>query len=311
MSEFESMASDHSPAPQVGRLRQAREATGLHIAVMATMLKVPVRKLEALEAGRFDELPDITFARALAMSACRHLKIDPEPILAEFPGVRPAALIQMAVDDKPAFRPSGHSFMGALSLPPMVRKPAVWMAVLFLGLAAAVYFWPVTPQTGVETTEPSTSVMPDAGVTVAPSVESEPAPAPVAAGDGLPLPSDPAPAAPVVEVPVAVAPIDPTPVAVQVPVEAVTPPVVEALPVSGNDLLLIVGTGESWMEVTDAQGRVLLRRMLQEGEVHRFNTQPPYRVLLGKAQAAQVRVRGKEFDLEPHTRNSVARFEVQ
>jgi cytoskeleton protein RodZ len=65
------------------------------------------------------------------------------------------------------------------------------------------------------------------------------------------------------------------------------------------------------MEVTDAQGRVLLRRMLQEGEVHRFNTQPPYRVLLGKAQAAQVRVRGKDFDLEPHTRNSVARFEVQ
>jgi cytoskeleton protein RodZ len=309
MSEFESMASDHSPAPQVGRLRQAREATGLHIAVMATMLKVPVRKLEALEAGRFHELPDITFARALAMSACRHLKIDPEPILAEFPGVRPAALTQMAADDKPAFRPSGHSFMGGLSVPAVVRKPAVWMAVLILVLAAAVYFWPVTPQTGVETNEPSTLVVPDTTVAVVPSAEPDPAPAPVAAADALPPSSDPDAAAPVVDVPVAAALADPAPVAIPVPVE-VTPSADEVLP-SGNDLLQIVGTGESWMEVTDAQGRVLLRRMLQEGEVHRFNTQPPYRVLLGKAQAAQVRVRGKDFDLEPHTRNSVARFEVQ
>jgi cytoskeleton protein RodZ len=309
MSEFESMASDHSPAPQVGRLRQAREATGLHIAVMATMLKVPVRKLEALEAGRFHELPDITFARALAMSACRHLKIDPEPILAEFPGVRPAALTQMAADDKPAFRPSGHSFMGGLSVPAVVRKPAVWMAVVILGLAAAVYFWPVTPQAGVETNEPSTLVVPDTTVAVVPSAEPDPAPVPVAAADALPPSSDPDAAAPAVDVPVAAALADPTPVAVPVPVE-VTPSADEVLP-SGNDLLQIVGTGESWMEVTDAQGRVLLRRMLQEGEVHRFNTQPPYRVLLGKAQAAQVRVRGKDFDLEPHTRNSVARFEVQ
>ena len=58
-------------------LRAAREAAGLHIAALAAALKVPVRKLEALEAGRYGELPDLTFARALASSACRHLKVDP------------------------------------------------------------------------------------------------------------------------------------------------------------------------------------------------------------------------------------------
>ncbi len=49
----------------------------MHIAALAASLKVPVNKLEALEAGRYDELPDLTFARALASSACRQLKVDP------------------------------------------------------------------------------------------------------------------------------------------------------------------------------------------------------------------------------------------
>ena len=66
-------------------LKQAREAAGLHVAALAAALKVPVRKLEDLEAGRFDRLPDMTFARALASSACRHLKIDPAPVLAQLP----------------------------------------------------------------------------------------------------------------------------------------------------------------------------------------------------------------------------------
>ena len=54
-------------------LCQAREAAGLHIAVLAVSLKVPVAKLEALETDRLDELPDAVFARALAASVCRQL----------------------------------------------------------------------------------------------------------------------------------------------------------------------------------------------------------------------------------------------
>ena len=66
-------------------LKEAREAAGLHIAALAAALKVPVKKLEALEAGRYGELPDLTFARALASSACRQLKVDPAPILQQIP----------------------------------------------------------------------------------------------------------------------------------------------------------------------------------------------------------------------------------
>ena len=66
-------------------LRQARQAKGLHIAALAVSLKVPQRKLEALEADRYGELPDATFVRALAQTVCRALKVDRAPILALLP----------------------------------------------------------------------------------------------------------------------------------------------------------------------------------------------------------------------------------
>jgi len=86
-------AVEETPADGASRpvlLREAREAAGLHIAALAAALKVPVKKMEALEAGRYDELPDMTFARALAASACRHLKVDPTRILEQIPhGAQP------------------------------------------------------------------------------------------------------------------------------------------------------------------------------------------------------------------------------
>ena len=62
-----------------GMLREARESMHVDIAVLAAMLKVPEHKLLALEADRFEALPDLTFARALAASVCRTLKIEPAP----------------------------------------------------------------------------------------------------------------------------------------------------------------------------------------------------------------------------------------
>ncbi|HSB99271.1 MAG TPA: helix-turn-helix transcriptional regulator, partial [Burkholderiaceae bacterium] len=61
-------------------LRAAREKQGLHIAALSASIKVPQAKLEALEAGRYHELTDATFVRALAHSVCRVLKIDAKPV---------------------------------------------------------------------------------------------------------------------------------------------------------------------------------------------------------------------------------------
>ena len=68
-----------------GMMRMAREAAGLHVAALAVAMKIPVKKLEALESDRLDLLHDAVFVRALAASVCRALKMDPAPVLAKLP----------------------------------------------------------------------------------------------------------------------------------------------------------------------------------------------------------------------------------
>ena len=73
-------------------LREAREAHGLHIEMVAAALKVPPQKLLALEADDIASLPDPVFARALASSVCRALRIDPAPVLAKLPTTQKVSL---------------------------------------------------------------------------------------------------------------------------------------------------------------------------------------------------------------------------
>ena len=121
-------------------LRLAREQVGVHIAALAVALKVPVRQLEALEQDRLDLLPDHTFARALAGSVCRQLKVDATPILAALPqgGAR---VVGVGEGLNEPFRPSapvgGHTWSERL-----FRAP-VLVAVGLLLAALALVFLPV------------------------------------------------------------------------------------------------------------------------------------------------------------------------
>ena len=65
------------------------------------------------------------------------------------------------------------------------------------------------------------------------------------------------------------------------------------------------------MEVTNGTGSVVVQRMLKPGDAVDFSTSPPYTVVLGRAESAQVTVRGRPFDVNAIARNNVARFEVK
>jgi cytoskeleton protein RodZ len=117
-------------------LRSAREATGLHVAALAVSLKVPVKKLEALEAGRIDQLPDLTFARALAASVCRTLKIDPTPVLAHFPATGVSRLGAESPSINTPYRPTGSG--PRISLRGQMLNPSVLAVAALLVAAVAV-----------------------------------------------------------------------------------------------------------------------------------------------------------------------------
>jgi cytoskeleton protein RodZ len=69
--------------------------------------------------------------------------------------------------------------------------------------------------------------------------------------------------------------------------------------------------GQSWVEVTDAKGTVVLRRTLAAGEVVGATGVLPMAAVVGKADSTQVEVRGKPLNLQPLSRDNVARFEVK
>ena len=130
--------SEVAAAPEVSAgtlLRQAREAAGLHVAALAVSLKVPVRKLEALEADRYDDLPDAVFARALASSICRNLKIDPQPVLARLPQTASPRLVQDHEGINAPFRAPGDVAAGGWQQQ-LMRPVPLAVGALLLGAVA-------------------------------------------------------------------------------------------------------------------------------------------------------------------------------
>ncbi len=128
-------------------IRQAREAQGLEIDALATLIKVPVAKLQALEADDRSVLPDANFNRALAMTVCRALKIDPAPVLA----LMPAAVAVSLASGKPPlnqpFRDFSHTGLTFEESTPLSLKvpklsPAILAPLLLLLLAGGIYLLP-------------------------------------------------------------------------------------------------------------------------------------------------------------------------
>ena len=256
-------------------LRQAREAQGLEIAALAATMKVAPRKLELLESDRFDELHDAAFARALAQSVCRSLRIDAAPVMALLPQVQSMGLehINHGLNTPFRDRPAGVLPMDWS----LVARPVVW-APLLIVLAAAVLYWfpsdlfgpPKASSPPVAVAEPVAAATPAsaAPATVVETVYSAP-----------PQPESPGGSAPVVAT------------------------------VSG--LLQLRTTAQSWVEVLDARGQMLLSRVIQPGETVGLDGPLPLRVKIGNSAGTQLVFRGELVELMPFSRENVARLELK
>jgi cytoskeleton protein RodZ len=295
-------------------LRQAREANGLHIAALAVSLKVPVNKLEALEADRLDAMHDSVFVRALAASVCRTLHIDPVPVLEKLPrGAVP--MLQRDAGINAPFH--ADSPVTELMRRVHVRHPAVWAVVLLLLAAAIVGFLPELEKgvdwlkglqrAGASSGAPTTAA-------VAPTAQQE-TPGMPGAGAAPDLPMQGVPESlPVRTELTASAPVPMA--AASAPAAAAAQPLAAAsqaadVAAAGSAMLLFKARSSSWIEVADAKGTVLLRRTLSAGESATASGTPPLQAVVGRADGVEVLVRGKPFDLSALAKENVARFEVK
>ncbi len=129
------------PASAGRLLREARERQGLHIAALAAAIKVPPKKLESLEADRFDQLPDATFTRALAQTVCRALKTDPAPVMRLLPAAAGYRIEQVGEGLNAPFRERPGSAVQRDGLH-VTANPVFWIVVLIFLATVAVYLLP-------------------------------------------------------------------------------------------------------------------------------------------------------------------------
>lgn len=80
---------------------------------------------------------------------------------------------------------------------------------------------------------------------------------------------------------------------------------------SAGAVFNFAATQESWIEIRDGKNQVLWSRILRAGESAQVQYSLPMRVVVGHAKAVNVTYQGKAFDLAPHTKVAVARFEVK
>jgi cytoskeleton protein RodZ len=280
-------------------LRSAREASGLHVAALAVAMKVPVKKLEALEADRLGDLPDAVFVRALAGSMCRALKIDPAPILSRLPQLAMPKLDRDERGINTPFDTSGVDY-GKSVLRIVSQPAALWVIGLLVAVLLVLFFPEVqTASKAVIAQLPAadnaTSRNPDATQSLS----------------NLPSAGRAEVAVSAVSAPSVAAPALDKVTSESVPVVATTATVAAQAPDSPGDLLVFKAKSSAWVRVSDAKGAVQFEKTLVAGESATASGALPLAIVVGNVAATEMLLRGQAFNLEEVAKNNVARFEVK
>lgn len=344
--EIETPGENGAKAPQfsVGAaLREGRELLGLSVADVANRIKFAPRQIEALEADDFEQLPEMAFVRGFVRSYARLLEIDAAPLLAALPQKH---LPLSSIAENNAVGVPFPSMLAARRSNVIWVVAALVVVVVLVVFSrmhdnSSTSAQPVA-QTNVETLElPAGSL----AVASAPVADVSPEAPPVAgpqAVAGKRAATIPGPvAAPAVKAPVTL------PQPAKVPLRAGKDKVAaERSPqekaakeatentakaktsqeptvqpsaaaqqkpaaASGLASMRLVFDEDSWVDVKDANGKILLSRMNHAGSLVRLSGVPPLSVVIGHASGVQLYFEGKRIDLAPHTSVEVARLVLE
>lgn len=299
--------------PSAGAILAAqRKQLGMSVDEVSAKLKLSHRQIEALETDRYDALPGNTFVRGFVRNYARLLQIDAQPLLhyleSHLPQEAPqAALPRLQSETLPTLRPGGSPGQSSFLL-------AV-LGGLALALIAFGAYWLVQqsrqepiltlPETQAPVVlETPAPIAQSAPVVSAPAIEAAPAAVP-------PEPALPAQAAALTPALPAAQPTPaPATAASTLPpatMPQVTPPAVVPAP-TGE--IRVVAKQESWVQITDANGRRLVNELLPAGQVRVVGGKPPYQVRIGNGRQTELYYKGKATDLGPYIRVDVANLEL-
>lgn len=274
--------------PPVGeRLRVAREARAMDIDAVASALKLSKRQIEALEAGDWEKLPGHTFIRGFVRNYARVVQLDVESLLADLDAPPPKA---PRLD-----LPNGTATVMPQRGQAQKRDYAAVLAGLVLVAIAVVAYFVVPQDLWLSKTTAPVPTTKEAAESV-PLFPPGATPASVAAGD-------PAGAAGVSSVQLPAADGSGSP--------ADGRPTVQPVVAAPGKGLRFTFTQPSWVEVRDRSGQIIFSQLNPAGSDKEIDGQPPFSLVVGNAGHVTVQYQGRTIDLQPRSKDDVARVTVE
>jgi len=325
-------AREMPPGMAGALLRAARESAGMTIDAVAQHLKLAPRQVKAIEEGDYQGLPGRTFIRGFVRNYARLVHLDPERVLSALPGAASAPALEA-----PTLSPTAPT-IGELPTTEHTKTPwARWAIPAILAAivaVAAVYEWlrpageshvagPAEEPHGAASKDASARAAPanPASVPSAPAAAATPLPNPIAAGtsvpDGTQAPATVSPGSPALPQTAAGMSLPPaseastTPVA---PASSVVPAAAPATPAPAGAIppaeqtVVVAFRDNSWTEIRDRDGRVLLSGINRGGTAQTVTGVPPLTIKIGNANDVTLRYKGERVDLAPYTQKNVARL---
>ena len=285
-------------------LRKRRIALGLSQSDVANVVKLPARRIEAMEQERWDELPDGPYLRGFLKNIARALNLDAATLIDRVD----KSLMRARNPDSILVAPgSTHTMLPSRSGPAEGRysgKALVFGALVF-ALIAALIAWSGTEsfdravaagKSWLNARSGRVAGSPAAGSAVIPAkagesqTTSESIPSPLSGTTLAPGSSTAGDASPQT---------DATSRGTSVSPSAAS---------SVNVAMQFHFREDAWVEVRGADGKLLLWQLNAAGTDQSIEGDAPFSVVIGNASSVSLSYRGQPVDLVPLIHDQVARF---
>ncbi|MGD9945628.1 MAG: helix-turn-helix domain-containing protein [Burkholderiaceae bacterium] len=339
-------AAPNGPITSMEQLSAARQQRGLSVSDVAAKLGMVPRQIEALERSDWNALPGQAFVRGAIRAYGKALQIDIDPLLTAVGGHVPAAELRPSASlEAPLPKHGALGFANGGS-----GSKLVWILLGVIGVVAiALYFgrsadFGGTDEAGTGTSSRAVDAVPLPGAdgtagsggtaggaagsgsaargsssagSPAPGQPAASSTAPPGAGAGAASGMSGAPGAPATSGTPGAASAGAAPAAgtaggtstatgPQPLVPAAAAPSAAAAP----DALRFTFERESWVEVRDAAGSVLLYGTQPAQSTREVQGKRPYTLVVGNAGYVRLERGGQPIDLKAPTRQGVARLTV-
>lgn len=307
MSEQNSLEQELQQAPanidQLGPvLAAAREKLGLSKEDVASRLRLSLRQVNAMENDDFAMLPEAVITRGFIRNYARLLNVDATPLLRVYSQYVPAQ------QDQAISIPSANIVLSAeasnTSWRPYILFGVLLVVLLFAWVLYVDYFQKHAPDAGL----PNGTIAEILGNTNIPTTDVE--------GASLPLPQESVPLpqhdAPVVAQPAELADtsiVQSSPQAM--PIAPAEPIGAEVQPAAEGSSLKFSVTSQTWISVSDGNGRKILNKTLLANSEETVTGKPPLRVIIGNTTGTKLEYNNSPVDLTPYTKVNVARLTLE